>query len=134
MKSSDKKIMIVEDDILLLLVEKRLVEHLGYEVIGTASEGDVALEKIKAAKPDIILMDVNLHGPIRGTDVVEQMRLQGDDTPVVFLSAEREAHLVQKAKQLGCIDFLLKPISPKKLEATLNVAFEYHGLLNPSAA
>lgn len=134
MKSSDKKVMIVEDDILLLLVEKRLVEHLGYEVIGTASEGDVALEKIKAAKPDIILMDVNLHGPIRGTDVVEQMRLQGNDTPVVFLSAERQPQFVQKAKQLGCIDFLLKPISPHKLEETLNVAFEYHGLSNPNAA
>tara|TARA_R110000868_G_scaffold306734_3_gene568110 strand:+ start:36826 stop:37230 length:405 start_codon:yes stop_codon:yes gene_type:complete len=134
MKNIKKQVLIVEDDILLLLVEERLVQKLGYKVIGTACEGDSALRKIKNYRPDIILMDINLKGCMKGTEVVEKMRLEGDDTPVIFLSGDREPQTIEKAKQMGCIDYLLKPITPSSLERSLMKAVEYSEQLNPQAA
>lgn len=129
-----KKVLIVEDDMLLLLVEERLVQRLGYEVIGTACEGDSALRKISLYSPDIILMDINLKGCMLGTEVVEHMRLIGNDTPVIFLSGEKIPEKIEKAKQLGCIDYLVKPVTQESLEQSLLKAAKYSTQLNPYAA
>jgi len=133
MTYSAKQVLIVEDDLLLLLVEERLVQKLGYEVIGTACEGDAALRKIKLYAPDIILMDINLKGCMLGTEVVEAMRLEGDETPVIFLSGVKEPKRVEEAKQLGCIDYLFKPVTPLNLKRSLEKAAEHSERLNHHA-
>ena len=129
-----KKVLIVEDDLLLLLVQERLVKKLGYEVVGTACEGEAAYRMIKLYSPDIILMDINLEDDIKGTEVIEMIRKEGIETQVIFLSGEREPEIVRKAKQLGCVDYLLKPVEPKRLEESLKKAVEYHELSTTFAA
>ena len=126
--------MIVEDDLLLLLVEERLAMRLGYEVIGTACEGDSALRQINRYKPDVILMDINLKGCMKGTEVVERMRNEGDETPVIFLSGDKKPSTINEAKQLGCIDYLIKPVTITDLEYSLNKAVESLNHSKPHAA
>lgn len=134
MTGTPKKVLIVEDDILLLLVQERMVKKFGYQVVGTACEGVAAYRMIKRYKPDVILMDINLEDDIKGTEVAQMIRQEGNDTPIIFLSGEKEPHQVQKAKQLGCSDYLLKPVSPKRLKKSLEEAMNYNTLTNPYAA
>lgn len=119
------KVMIVEDDLLLLLVEERLVKKLGYTVIGTACEGELAIDKIRRLQPDILMIDINLKGHIDGIDVVQTLKKEGRDLPVIFLSGEEDPDVISKAKQTGCVDYLLKPVTVEKLETTLNKAVAY---------
>lgn len=134
MTESPKKVLIVEDDILLLLVQERLVKKFGYNVIGTACEGEAAYRMINMHKPDVILMDINLEDDIKGTEVVEMIRNEGSGIPVIFMSGEKEPHQVEKAKRLGCTDYLLKPVRPEKLKKSLEKALNYGKLTNPFAA
>ncbi len=117
--------MIVEDDLLLLLVEERLVKKLGYTVIGTACEGELAIDKIRRLHPDILMIDINLKGHIDGIDVVQTLKEEGHDLPVIFLSGEEDPDVISKAKQTGCVDYLLKPVTVDKLETTLKKAVAY---------
>lgn len=117
--------MIVEDDLLLLLVEERLVKKLGYTVIGTACEGELAIDKIRRLQPDILMIDINLKGHIDGIDVVQTLKKEGRDLPVIFLSGEEDPDVISKAKETGCVDYLLKPVTVEKLETTLKKAVTY---------
>ncbi len=134
MTESPKKVLIVEDDILLLLVQERMVKKFGYEVVGTACEGEAAYRMIKRYNPDVILMDVNLEDDIKGTEVAQMIRQEGNETPIIFLSGEKNPHQVQKAEQLGCVDYLLKPVTPKRLKKSLEEALNFDKLANPHAA
>jgi YesN/AraC family two-component response regulator len=122
MNARSQQVMIVEDDLLLLMVEERLVNKLGYDVIAKASEGQHALRLYREVNPELLIVDINLKGDLTGLDIVEQLKREGSDTPVIFLSGEQEAHMIQKAKDLGCVDYLLKPITAKGLKASLEKA------------
>ena len=117
-----QKVMIIEDDLLLLLVEERLVKKLGYRVVGTASEGEVAISKIQHSSPDILIIDVNLKGEMNGIQIVQQLKEEGLEYPVIFLSGETKAQLVDEANDLGCVDYLLKPITANVLKRSLDKA------------
>jgi YesN/AraC family two-component response regulator len=114
--------MIVEDDLLLLMVEERLVNNLGYKVIAKASEGHQALRVFREVNPDLLIVDINLSGELTGIDIVEQLNKEGSEVPVIFLSGEDNLHMIEKAKSTGCVDYLLKPITAVGLKKSLDKA------------
>lgn len=122
MSAQTKKVMIVEDDILLLLVEERLVRRLGYEIVGTASEGDLAISKIKKLNPDILLVDIHIRGSMNGLQIVETLIEEDINIPVIFLSGTDDQAVIERAKALGCVEFLKKPVTAEELNIALKDA------------
>lgn len=122
MNMSSQQVMIVEDDLLLLMVEERLVNNLGYNVVAKASEGQHALRLFREINPELLIVDINLKGELTGIDIVEQLKKEGSEVPVIFLSGEQDVHLIEKAKSLGIVDYLLKPITAAGLKKSLNKA------------
>jgi len=122
MDMSSQQVMIVEDDLLLLMVEERLVNNLGYNVVAKASEGQHALRLFREVNPELLIVDINLKGELTGIDIVEQLKKEGSEVPVIFLSGEQDVHLIEKAKSLGIVDYLLKPITAAGLKKSLNKA------------
>lgn len=122
MDMSSQQVMIVEDDLLLLMVEERLVNNLGYNVVAKASEGQHALRLFREVNPELLIVDINLKGELTGIDIVEQLKKEGSEIPVIFLSGEQDIHLIEKAKSLGIVDYLLKPITAAGLKKSLNKA------------
>ena len=120
-----QQVMIVEDDLLLLMVEERLVNNLGFNVVAKASEGQQALRLFREINPDILLIDINLRGELSGIDVVNQLNTEGSNTPVIFLSGEENQEMINQAKETGCVDYLLKPITVTGLKMSLNKAMAY---------
>ncbi|MGZ3901681.1 MAG: response regulator, partial [Bacteroidia bacterium] len=69
-----KKILIVENDLLLAMINKRFCELLGHKVIDSVRNGYDAIESVKKHEPDIILMDVKIDGEIDGIETMSEIR------------------------------------------------------------
>lgn len=117
-----KKVFLVEDDMLLSFVEEKLVTKLGYQVVGKATTGQQAIDSIRELNPDIVLMDHHLRGDLDGFDVLIEMRNLELNTLVIFISGDNYEEDVQRAMDMGCVDFLLKPVNEGILEGPLNKA------------
>ncbi|MBU3964214.1 response regulator [Patescibacteria group bacterium] len=103
-----KKILIIEDEELLLNLLKKKLSELGYEVF-TAIDGLQGLEGIKEIVPDLILLDIVMP-KMGGFELLEKK--QEDDSikniPVIIISNSGQPVELEKAKQLGANDWLVK--------------------------
>ena len=117
MEPSGKRVLIVEDDHLLLMVASKFVQKLGHEVVATANNGRSALENIDTHKPDIILMDIGLKGDWDGIETVKQIKSQYT-IPVIYLSASSYPESRERAQEVGYEGFLEKPLQIYELAET----------------
>lgn len=103
-----KKILIIEDDSFLQGLEASKLNKEGYKVI-TASSGEEAMEKIKELGIDIILLDLVLPN-FDGFEILKKVRTTEatKDTPVIVFSNLSEEKAVNKSKELGATDFMVK--------------------------
>lgn len=117
-----KKVLIVEDDMLLSLVEERIVEKLGYNVVGKVGSGEEAIRKAKNLDPDLIVMDIVLKGDMDGIQAMEAIR-RTSDVPVIYLSGNSDRFNYERAKKTEFTDYLIKPITYKDLKGPMIRAF-----------
>jgi CheY-like chemotaxis protein len=122
-KKNEGNVFIVEDDMLLSLVEERLLMKLGYTVIGKSVSGEDAVPKIKAAKPDAILMDISLSGEMDGIDTMTEIR-NFSSVPVIYLSGNSDQLNLERAKKTRYVDYLVKPITEHDLVDPLKKAMK----------
>lgn len=113
-----KKILIVEDDMILSMLNKKIVTALGYEVIATARDGEEAIEAAKKYLPDCILMDVRLKGKMDGVTVMEEIG-KINSIPVIYISGNSDPDTLHRAEKTNMLGFLIKPISSDMLKALL---------------
>jgi len=108
-------ILLVEDSDVLREGLKSILEQEGYLVM-TGGDGKVALEKMEARTPDLILADI-LMPEMDGYALFEAVRSRPEwvSIPFIFLTARREHKHILAGKRLGAEDYLLKPISPEDL-------------------
>ena len=106
----NKKILVVEDDNVLrdVLVEKLLIS--GYEVVG-AEDGEIAMQKMRESKPDLVLLDI-LMPKKDGMEVLVEMSEDENlkNIPVIIISNSGQPVEIERAKKLGAKDFLIKAI------------------------
>lgn len=114
-------VIIVEDDMLLSLVEGRIVNKLGYDVVAKAVDGADAIQKVKAYNPDILIMDISIKGSIDGIETVSEIR-KFSDVPVIYLSGSSDKLSVERAKKTNYSDFLIKPVSVEDMTEPLEKA------------
>jgi len=106
------RILIVEDDRLVLVGLAKGLETRGYAVT-TAATGEDAVAQTEAATPDLILVDICLPG-ISGIEAVRKIR-EKRDVPIIFLSALDTEQTVREAIDAGSITYLVKPIGIQQL-------------------
>lgn len=113
-------ILIVDDEWTIREGLKRTVpwKEWGIKVIGTATNGNEALEMLTQFQVDILLTDIRMPG-ISGLELIERCRSQFPDLILVLLTGHDEFEYAQKAVKLGADDFLLKPTNMDELEATM---------------
>ncbi len=110
-----KKILIADDEPDIIEILSYNLKGEGYEVV-TAKNGDEAIEKAKATKPDLIILDMMMPGK-NGLEVCNILRNQSifAGTLIVFLTAINDENTEIKSLENGADDYLTKPISPKVL-------------------
>lgn len=115
------KVLIVEDDFSFALELQMLIEELGYTCSGIVDDSEKALALIANKKPDIILMDIDINGEKSGLELAED--LKDYSLPVLFISSSDNQATHSKAKEIGMIGFLVKPLSKITLLTILDLFF-----------
>ena len=138
------RVMIVEDEALLLMQMENLIEDEGHEVVGTAMSSEEALRVAEDVRPDVVFVDIHLLDGPTGIDIAQKFR-DRTDIMVVFLTANAQripgdfagaAGVISKplsqAGIAGAIRYITEcvrrppPVSPLPFEFTLSPVFKNH--------
>lgn len=121
-----QKVLIVEDEIIVARDIEQQVAGLGYLPVGIASSAEQALEMTETLRPDLVLMDIQLVGPVDGIVAAAAIR-ERFGLPVVFLTAFAADAVLERAKLTEPFGYILKPFSERELSTTLAMALYKHG-------
>ena len=121
------RVLVAEDDSLIRMDLIEMLREEGYDVVGEAPNGLVAVELTESLNPDLVIMDIKM--PIRdgidaATEIAEK-RL----APVVMLTAFSQRDFIEKARDAGAMAYLVKPFTKADLVPAIEVAVSrYHEL------
>ena len=118
-------VLIVEDDETLAGIMRRHLANAGHDV-EWAADGDRGLKKVRFERPDVCVVDLMMPGT-DGWGVIEQMRAEGIDIPVIVLSARSSEHDKVHTLGIGADDYLVKPASMRELVARVDAALRRSG-------
>ena len=114
-------ILIVEDENIVALHIKSILRRLGYNVIGSVSTGEEAIDFVKNEKPVLILMDIQLGGQYDGIKTAEIIK-QRFGISVVYLTAYTDSNTLDRAKLTEPFGYIVKPFDEKELHGTIEMA------------
>lgn len=107
-------LVIVDDAAFIREALKAVAEKENFTVVGEAADGDSAVPLILEKKPDVVILDLVLPNK-NGVQVAIEVLEQNATIKILACSTESEKHMVLKALEAGCIDFIAKPFSAVEL-------------------
>ncbi len=115
-----RRVVIAEDEALIRLDLKEMLEEEGYSVIGEAGDGERAVTLVEELRPDLVVMDVKMPvlDGISAAERIATARL----APVVILTAFSQRDLVERARDAGAMAYLVKPFSASDLLPAIEMA------------
>lgn len=114
------KILLADDEALLRLDLREMLDDAGHDIVGEASNGEEAVELARRLKPDFIIMDVKM--PIMDGLTAAKIIAAENIAPVLLLTAYSQQDIVEKAKDAGVIAYLVKPIREEQLFPAMEIA------------
>ena len=125
--SSKRRVLIVEDEILIAEELKERLSLLGFSVIGAVDSADEGITIATRERPDLVLLDVRLKGEKDGIQAAREIH-QKVDVPVVYLSAYSDRLTVDRIKGSEYDGFILKPFRAGELQSTIEIAIQRHAI------
>lgn len=115
---------IVEDDLLLRNTLNRLIgEARGFRCVAACATGEEALEKLPAANPAVIIMDLNLPR-MTGIECIQHLNVRLPSTPIIVLTVYEDGEHIFRALQAGACGYLLKRSEPEEVLEAIKDARE----------
>lgn len=121
MNKMKTKILIVEDSETVSRQIENTIISLGYESVGIAKSGEVAIEMAKKLLPDIIIMDIWLQGELNGSETAAIIT-KTLDKPVIFLTASSDVSLLETLKNSRGTSYMVKPVNPVELQFNIELS------------
>jgi CheY-like chemotaxis protein len=109
-----RSILIVEDERIVGEDMREALLHFGYDVPVIAITGEAAIREAGEHRPDLILMDIFLAGPMNGIEAAETIGPLYD-IPIIFLTAFADTQIVERAKATAPYGYILKPYDEREL-------------------
>src|SRR6201991_3373789 len=120
MSQNPLRVVIAEDEALIRLDLKEMLEEDGYSVVAEAADGETAIEKVTTLRPDLAIFDVKMP-VLDGISAAE--RIAGERiAPVVILTAFSQRELVERARDAGAMAYLVKPFTKADLVPAIEMA------------
>ena len=112
--------MVVDDSVVIRGLTARWLEEAGYHVVSTAANGRVAVEQVERARPDIILLDIEMP-EMDGITALPLLLAKCPKASVIVISTltQRNAHISLKCLSLGAVDYLAKPESHRGVSTSM---------------
>ncbi|WP_371779289.1 ANTAR domain-containing response regulator [Streptosporangium subroseum] len=122
--STQRRVVIAEDEALIRLDLKEMLEEDGYAVVGEAGDGETAVKMALEHRPDLVILDVKM--PILdGISAAEQIVSQRI-APCLILTAFSQRDLVERARDAGAMAYLVKPFTKSDLVPAIEMAVSRH--------
>lgn len=114
------RIVIADDEALICMDLREMLEEAGHTVVGIGSDGVEALEQVKEKKPDLVIMDVKMPR----LDGIQAAKMIAHDSlaPVVLLTAFGDEDIIEKAKKSMVFGYVMKPVEEKTLFPAIQIA------------
>ena len=109
-----KSILIVDDAAFMRMMIKDILTKNGYEVVGEAENGSVAINKYKELKPDLVIMDITMP-EVDGIQAVKEIKKINADSQIIMCSAMGQQAMVIESIQAGARDFIVKPFQAERV-------------------
>ncbi len=114
------RVLIAEDEALIRLDLKEMLEEEGYAVVGEAADGQAAVDLAAKLRPDLVILDVKMP-VLDGISAAEQVAAE-HIAPVVILTAFSQRELVERARDAGAMAYLVKPFTKADLVPAIEIA------------
>ena len=115
MSQSPLRVVIAEDEALIRLDLKEMLEEEGYSVVAEAGDGESAVEHVTTLRPDLAILDIKMP-VLDGISAAERI------APVVILTAFSQRELVERARDAGAMAYLVKPFTKADLVPAIEMA------------
>ncbi len=126
MKKSEIRIVIVDDEPIIRMDLREILESKGYQVVGEAADGFDAVELCRTYEPDLVLLDIKM--PLMdGLSAAQIIHEQGLAGAIVLLTAYSESSYIEGAKESGVSGYLVKPVDEKALVPCIELAMARSG-------
>lgn len=109
-----RRVLIVDDAAFMRMMIKNIITKNGYEVVGEAENGVVAVELYKQLKPDLVTMDITMP-EMDGIAGVKAIRALDPGANIIMVSAMGQQAMVMEAIQAGAKDFIVKPFQQERI-------------------
>jgi two-component system chemotaxis response regulator CheY len=116
--NKDISILIVDDNDMTRETLRVILRSDDYNVVGEATDGDVALEMVTKLKPNIILLDV-IMPKVSGLEALKSIRLISPDVSILMVTANTDQETVSEAVKSGISGYIIKPFNAKKVLDTV---------------
>ncbi|WP_327124381.1 MULTISPECIES: response regulator [unclassified Streptomyces] len=114
------RVVIAEDEALIRLDLKEMLEEEGYAVVGEAGDGEKAVELAREHRPDLVILDVKM--PILDGISAAERIAEESIAPVLMLTAFSQRDLVERARDAGAMAYLVKPFSKSDVVPAIEMA------------
>lgn len=122
MDRSNMRIMIVEDELLIQMVNKQMLENAGYVICCSTTSGEEAVPMALERKPHLIIMDIKLDGEMDGITAMEEIQ-KVINIPVLYVSGNSDEATMKRVQKTNMVDFIVKPVDYNLLMAKINDFF-----------
>lgn len=119
MEKKKLRILLVDDESIIRLDMREMLKEQGHEIVGEASDGQMAVELAEKLTPDLILMDIKMP-KMDGLEAISNIN-RHRRIPTIMLTAYSQPELVERAVGLGVFGFLVKPVKEHDLLPTIEV-------------
>jgi len=109
-----QRILIVDDAAFMRMMVKDILTKNGYDVVGEAENGEIAIEKYKELNPDLVTMDITMP-EMDGISAVKEIKKINPKAKIIMCSAMGQQAMVVDAIQAGAKDFIVKPFQPDRV-------------------
>lgn len=124
-------VLIIEDEIIVAEDIKRTLQNLGYIVSAVVPSGEEAVKIIEDNTPDLILMDIVLHGEMDGIETAKQIS-SNYNIPVIYITAYSDEKILERAKVTEPFGYIIKPFKERELHINIEIALYKHQMENKS--
>lgn len=114
------RIVLVDDEALIRMGMRVMLQDLGYEVVGEAADGEQAIQKVAALDPDVVIMDIKMPG-MDGLEATRRI-MAAHPVPIIVLTAYNQRSLVEEAADSGVLAYLMKPVRESDIAPAIEVA------------